>query len=108
MDLSSLLFINLTAAATHRDDLYCQEFIFCNVDCQLKREGKWYSLYEDIAMRSREKKREPLSLVSDEFTDLNLYVYIYISYISHNINWSTITLERSVPRKIVVSLLLKL
>ena len=85
MDLASLLFINLTAAATHRDDLYCQEFIFCNADCYLKREGKWDSLYEDITMMRQEKKREL------KFTDLNLYVCIYISLVSHDINWPTIT-----------------
>ena len=40
MVLSSLLFINLTAAANLGADLHFQVFMFCNVGCRLELDEK--------------------------------------------------------------------
>lgn len=65
MDISSLLFINWTAAAIYGADLRLQVFIFRIVDFRLKLEGKCTSLYE---LRYREEmgieEREVHYLVS--------------------------------------------
>ena len=58
VDLSSLLFINLAAAAMCGGDLHCRVLIYCNVDSLLELEGKLTLLHEhNITERRGERRR---------------------------------------------------
>lgn len=49
--LSSLKFINLTAAAIWGGDLHCQVFVYYNVDCLMEQEGKGLNYPNDSTER---------------------------------------------------------
>ena len=60
MDLSSLLFINLTTAVIHGDDLHCWAFMSLNDDCSLELEWKC-TLLDERNVRKSEKNECPVS-----------------------------------------------